>query len=180
MQLIDTDLPEVKVIIPDVFEDNRGFFTESYTQNKFHKLGVEVDFVQDNHSFSQYKGTIRGLHFQSDPMEQSKLVRVIKGSILDVIVDIRADSQNFRKYITVELTDKNFKQVFIPQGFAHGFCTLEDNCHVTYKVDNFYSAENNCGIIWNDPQLNIKWPTENPILSEQDQKWGKLITKEKL
>ena len=180
MQLIDTDLPEVKVIIPDVFEDNRGFFTESYTQNKFHKLGVEVDFVQDNHSFSQYKGTIRGLHFQSDPMEQSKLVRVIKGSILDVIVDIRADSQNFRKYTTVELTDKNFKQVFIPQGFAHGFCTLEDNCHVTYKVDNFYSAENNCGIIWNDPQLNIKWPTENPILSEQDQKWGKLITKEKL
>ncbi len=174
MKLIQTDFPEVKIIVPDVFSDNRGFFTESYTQNKFAKLGITAEFVQDNHSYSEFKGTIRGLHFQSSPMEQSKLVRVIQGSVLDVIVDIRKESVNFGKYITVELSANNFRQVMIPQGFAHGFCTLEDHCHVSYKVDNFYSSENNCGIIWNDSTVGIEWPVKNPILSEQDQKWTNL------
>ena len=171
LKIIETDFPEVKVIVPDVFLDARGFFQESYTLNKFKSIGINQVFVQDNHSFSKKQGTIRGLHFQTTPMAQSKLVRVVQGSILDVVVDIRKDSPNFKKYITVEISSENSKQILIPKGFAHGFCTLTDDCHVVYKVDEYYSHENNAGIIWNDSEIGISWPTEATILSDQDVKW---------
>ena len=174
MKLIDTEFPEVKIIVPALFEDSRGFFQESYNRRKFEELGISDDFVQDNHSFSKKRGTIRGLHFQSAPFSQSKLIRVAMGRILDIVVDIRKDSPYFGKYVEFELSEDNHKQVYIPKGFAHGFCTLTDNCHVVYKVDNYYSAENNCGIIWNDPDIGVDWPENNPVLSEQDKLWGKL------
>jgi dTDP-4-dehydrorhamnose 3,5-epimerase len=165
---------EVKAILPQVFSDNRGFFQESYTKNKFHSVGIDADFIQDNHSFSKEKGTIRGLHFQKDPMPQAKLVRVTRGAVMDYFVDIRPGSKTFGQYEKIELSSENKIQLFIPKGFAHGFCTLTDDCDFCYKVDQYYSHEHNAGIIWNDPEINIKWPTRNPILSEQDLKWGSL------
>lgn len=171
MKIIETYFDEVKVLAPNVFSDNRGFFQESYTRFKFEKLGIGCEFVQDNHSYSSKKWTIRGLHFQSSPKSQAKLVRVIQGAMLDVVVDIRKDSPTFKKYVTVELSAENFKQIYIPKGFAHGFCTLTDDCHVCYKVDDYYSHENNSGIIWNDSDLGIVWPCKEPILSPQDTKW---------
>lgn len=175
MELIDAFFDEqVKVIKPRVFSDDRGFFQESYNLKNFEKLGIKNNFIQDNHSFSKIKGTIRGLHFQTAPMAQAKVVRVTKGSALDVVVDIRPDSKTFGKYRTVELNENNHLQVMIPVGFAHGFCTLEDDTHFCYKVDEYYSGEHNAGILWNCPEINIEWPTENPILSEQDLNWKKL------
>ena len=164
----------VKVVKPQVFSDNRGFFQESYTKNKFHKIGIEADFIQDNHSFSREKGTVRGLHFQKDPMAQAKLVRVLRGSAMDFFVDIRPGSKTFGQYEQLEILAENKLQIFIPRGFAHGFYTLTDDCDFCYKVDQYYSHENNAGLIWNDPDINIKWPTNNPILSDQDSKWGRL------
>lgn len=175
MKLIDTFFDEqVKVVQPIVHGDDRGFFQESFNQKSFEKLGIQYNFVQDNHSFSKRKGTIRGLHFQTSPMAQAKLVRVVKGGALDIIVDIRPNSKTFGKYHTVEITDSNHLQVMVPVGFAHGFCTLEDDTHFCYKVDQYYSTENNAGIAWNCPEINVLWPTENPILSQQDLKWKKL------
>ena len=170
MELITSFFDEqVKVFKASVFGDDRGFFQESYNLKRFHDFGITADFIQDNHSYSAKKGTIRGLHFQTDPMDQAKLVRVVKGSALDIIVDIRKDSPTFGKYEEFEINDKNQVQIFIPRGFAHGFCTLEDDTHFCYKVDNYYSPENNAGIIWNDPEIGINWlPAGEPILSEQD------------
>lgn len=172
MEVINTFFKgEVKVLKPQVFSDNRGFFLESYNEKKFHEIGITNNFIQDNHSFSKDKNTIRAIHFQKEPMAQSKLVRVVKGTALDIIVDLREDSPTYLKFEKVELSEDNFLQVYIPKGFGHGFCTLTDDCHFLYKVDQFYSHEHNAGIIWNDPSIAIDWPTKNPILSEQDKKW---------
>lgn len=168
MKLIDTKLDGVKIIEPKVFKDNRGFFMESFNFKKFEELGLEFDFIQDNHSLSVDKDVIRGLHYQRNPKAQTKLVRVITGAIYDVAVDIRKDSPTFGQWVGVTLSEDNHRMLVVPKGFAHGFCTLKENTHVQYKVDDYYSAENDKGILWNDPMLAIDWPTSNPILSKKD------------
>jgi dTDP-4-dehydrorhamnose 3,5-epimerase len=168
MKASQTALPDVLVLEPTVHRDERGWFMESYVKGSMKSLGVDANFVQDNHSFSLHRGTLRGLHFQNEPMAQSKLVRCTRGSILDVIVDIRKDSSTFRKWISLELTSTNMKQVFIPRGFAHGYLTLEENTEVQYKVDNYYSKDNDRSIRYDDPDLGIAWTAERPLLSEKD------------
>ncbi|MDO9231790.1 MAG: dTDP-4-dehydrorhamnose 3,5-epimerase [bacterium] len=174
MEFIKTTLKDAYIIKPQVFGDNRGFFLESYSKKKFKKEGIGAEFVQDNHSKSEKKGTLRGLHFQIPPYTQAKLIRVVSGKILDVIVDLRRDSETFGKWEVFELSAENFQILFVPQGFAHGFMTLEDNTEVLYKADNFYEPSHEGGIAWNDPDLKINWPLENPILSERDTKWPNL------
>lgn len=168
MKVVDTKLAGVKIIEPRVFKDHRGFFMESFNQRKFSEFGLNYDFVQDNHSLSEDKHVIRGLHYQLNPMAQTKLVRVITGAIYDVVVDIRRNSSTFGKWVGVTLSADNYQMLLVPQGFAHGFCTLIENTHVQYKVDAYYSAEDDRGIRWNDPDLAIAWPTLNPILSKKD------------
>jgi dTDP-4-dehydrorhamnose 3,5-epimerase len=174
MEFKKTNLEGVRLIKPQVFGDQRGFFTETYSKKKFQEAGVEAVFVQDNHSKSEKKGVLRGLHFQKPPYEQAKLVRVVKGSVYDVVVDLRKDSPTFGKWEGFELSDKNFLMLYIPRGFAHGFCTLEPETEFLYKVDNVYAPESEGGVIWNDPDLSIDWPTQSPILSDKDQKWPNL------
>ena len=168
MRIIETKLQGVYLIEPDVFEDHRGFFMESYNERKFDELGIDYKFVQDNHSLSVEAGVIRGLHYQLNPKAQTKLVRVIAGAIYDVVVDIRKHSPTFGQWVGVILSAFNKRQLLVPRGFAHGFCTLVPNTEVLYKVDEFYSPEHDRGILWNDPELGIDWPTANPILSEKD------------
>lgn len=171
MEFIKTTLKDAYVIKPQVFGDNRGFFLESYSKKKFEQEGIGAEFVQDNHSKSEKKGTLRGLHFQLPPYAQAKLIRVVKGKILDVILDLRHDSETFGQWEAFELSAENFQMLFVPQGFAHGLMTLEDNTEVLYKADNFYEPTHEGGIAWNDPDLKINWPLENPILSDRDGKW---------
>jgi dTDP-4-dehydrorhamnose 3,5-epimerase len=168
MKIINTKLDGVFIIESDVFGDHRGFFMESYNEKKFSELGLDYNFVQDNHSLSVETGTIRGLHYQLQPKAQTKLVRVISGAIYDVVVDIRRDSSTFGQWIGVVLSEDNKRQLLVPKGFAHGFCTIVSNTQVMYKVDEYYSPEHDRGILWNDPVLGIDWPTSNPILSEKD------------
>ena len=155
------------LITPKVAYDERGFFLESYTRNEFEKLGIKDEFVQDNHSLS-IKNTLRGLHFQREPYAQSKLVRCISGSILDVAIDVRRNSNTFGKHVKVVLSSEDKTMLYIPRGLAHGFLVLSDVAEVLYKVDNFYSKEYESGIIWNDNELGIGWPITNPILSDKD------------
>lgn len=152
----------------DVFEDVRGFFTESYNREKFALLGVDVEFVQDNHSYSAVAGTVRGLHYQLEPAAQTKLVRVVQGAIYDVVVDIRRQSPTFGRWVGVILSADNHRHLYVPKGFAHGFCTLVPHTHVMYKVDAYYSPEHDRGIRWDDPELGIPWPTTKAILSQKD------------
>ncbi len=173
MEFIETKLRGAFLIRPKVFQDERGFFLESYSEKVFAEKGIDVHFVQDNHSLSVKKGVLRGLHFQKPPFAQAKLVRVTRGAVYDVIVDLRRNSPTFGQWQEFELTAKNFQMLFIPRGFGHGFCTLEENTEFIYKVDNIYAPEADSGIIWNDPTLKIDWPVENPILSEKDGKLGK-------
>jgi|SRR5699024_6218780 len=168
MKVKNTKLAGVKIIEPAVFKDNRGFFMESFNQKTFQKHEIHNDFIQDNHSLSVEKDVIRGLHYQLNPYAQTKLVRVITGAIYDVAVDIRKDSPTFGQWVGVTLSADNHRMLLVPKGFAHGFCTLTENTHVTYKVDAYYSAENDRGIRWEDPTLAIEWPVSNPILSEKD------------
>jgi dTDP-4-dehydrorhamnose 3,5-epimerase len=168
MNFIKTDLPGVILAKPDVFGDNRGWFFESFSAKKYAEGGITGEFVQDNHSFSETKGTLRGLHYQAEPYAQAKLLRCTRGAILDVAVDIRRDSAFFGKYVSFELSAENFCQLYIPRGFAHGFITLTDNCEVQYKTDNFYDKASDRGIIWNDPEIGIDWGTDSPVLSEKD------------
>ncbi|MFC4599686.1 dTDP-4-dehydrorhamnose 3,5-epimerase [Cohnella hongkongensis] len=161
-------LKEIKVLEPVVFEDIRGFFMESYNKKTYENLGIRIAFVQDNHSLSAEAGVIRGLHYQLHPQAQSKLVRVTAGAIYDVVVDIRTGSPTFGQWEGFELSAENKMQLFVPAGFAHGFCTLVPNTEVQYKVDRLYSKEHDRGILWNDPEIGIVWPTSNPILSEKD------------
>lgn len=170
MKVSQTALSEVLLIEPNVFEDERGFFLESYHADKWKQLGVDYPFVQDNHSLSVRAGTIRGLHYQLEPYAQTKLVRVVVGAIYDVAVDIRHSSPTFGQWIGVILSASNHRQLLIPQGFAHGFCTLVSNTEVLYKVDAPYHAASDRGIAWDDPAINIAWPVNNPILSEKDGK----------
>lgn len=155
------------VVKPQVFGDDRGFFMETYKVSEFKKNGVDIDFVQDNHSKSS-KNTLRGLHYQLNPKAQGKLVRCIKGSILDVAVDIRKNSVTYGKYIKVILSEENKNMFWIPPGFAHGFLSLEDNTEIQYKCTQEYSPENDACILWNDSEIGIDWGIDNPILSEKD------------
>jgi len=168
MEFIKTTLKDAILIKPRVFEDTRGFFMETYSEKIFEENGINVRFVQDNHSMSVQRGVLRGLHFQNPPFTQAKLVRVTKGRVYDVIVDLRKDSETFGKWEGFELTAPNFQMLFVPKGFAHGFITLEDNTEFQYKCDEYYNKESEGGIIWNDPDLNINWKNENPIFSEKD------------
>lgn len=148
--------------------DERGFFMRTFDIDLFKKVGLERNWVQENHSRSEESGIVRGLHFQYPPFAEAKLVRCIRGAILDVFVDIRNDSATFGRWDAIELTEDNKKAIFIPRGFAHGFCTLTDISEVVYKVDNFYSASHEGGLIWNDPEVGIDWPVKTPILSQRD------------
>ena len=163
-----TTLQDATLIEPKVFEDERGFFMETYSKKLFKENGIDTEFVQDNHSLSVEKGVLRGLHFQKPPHAQAKLVRVTRGAVLDVIVDLRKESETFGKWEGFELSAKNKLMLFVPRGFAHSFCTIEENTEFVYKVDGLYAPESDSGIIWNDPTLNINWPTKEPILSEKD------------
>ncbi len=171
MKIVERFFNDVLLLEPKVIRDHRGFFMESYNQKTMTDLGINTHFVQDNHSYTQQKDVIRGLHFQSPPMGQTKLVRVLEGRVLDVVVDLRPNSPTYKHHCKVELSSENMLYFYIPSGFAHGFCTLSENCHLFYKVDNHYSVECNNGISWNDPDLAIDWGVKNPILSEQDAKW---------
>lgn len=171
MKVIKTNINEVLIIEPRIFKDNRGYFFESFSARKFEELVCNTTFVQDNESYSSY-GVLRGMHFQKPPFAQSKLVRVIKGAVLDVAVDIRKGSPTYGEHVAVELTEENHRQLFIPRGFAHGFVVLSDEVLFQYKCDNYYAPEAEGGIAWDDPDLNINWrlPLEQVILSEKDKK----------
>jgi len=170
MQVIPTEIPAVKLIVPKKFGDHRGFFSEVYSRKALATLGIASEFVQDNHSLSVEKGVLRGLHYQVAPMAQDKLVRVVHGAILDVAVDIRRDSQTFGRHVTAVLSAENWQQIFVPTGFAHGFVTLQPNTEVLYKVTNYYSPSHERGIRWNDPKLGIDWGIDEAraILSNRD------------
>ena len=163
------EIPDLILIEPKVFEDERGFFMEFYNLKDFNHFGIDVEFVQDNHSHSR-KGVLRGLHYQLRPMEQGKLVRCVRGIIFDVAVDIRRGSPTYGEWVGVILSEENKNMLYIPPGFAHGFCVLSNEADVIYKVTNFYSPEHERGIIWNDPDIGIEWPIKDPILSERDSK----------
>lgn len=175
MDIIDTDFEGAKLIKGKKFEDNRGFFLESFNEKELHEKGLCYRFIQDNHSYSIKKGTIRGLHYQINPMAQTKLLRVIAGRIMDVIVDLRKSSNTFGKWQSFTLSTEENIQLLIPRGFAHGFCTLEEDTQVEYKVDNYYSKEHERGIIWNDESLKIVWPFEKIMLSEKDRNLSTLL-----
>lgn len=168
MTLNETAINGVFEIEPKIFGDNRGWFYESYSKEKFEKLGITADFIQDNRSFSAQKGTLRGLHCQTNPKAQAKLITCLKGAILDVAVDIRKGSPTYMKWIAVELNEENKKILFIPKGCLHGFVTLTDNVEVTYKVDELYSPENDRSVRFDDPAFGVEWGCENPVLSEKD------------
>lgn len=170
MNFLKTALEGVFILEPQVHGDHRGWFTESFSDENFKKAGLDLNFVQDNHSFSAEKGTLRGLHYQLKPKAQTKLVRCTKGIIYDVAVDIREGSPTYGKWIGVELSAENKKQLLVPKGFAHAFMTLTEDVEVQYKVDEVYSPENDRGIIWNDPSIAIEWPLEvKPITSKKDE-----------
>lgn len=171
MSLVVKDLAikDIKLVYPKKSGDDRGFFSEVYSRRSLREAGIEIDFVQDNHSYSAEKGILRGLHFQLPPTAQTKLVRVIRGRIWDVAVDIRAGSETYGKWVGAELSVKNWAQILVPQGFAHGFVTLEPHTEVLYKVDAFYDPDTDAGLMWNDPNLAIDWPIETtPQLSAKD------------
>jgi len=169
MQIIQTKIPDVKLITPKVFEDDRGYFFESFRDDIFKKEIGDINFVQENESKSGY-GVLRGLHYQLPPFTQSKLVRVVKGKVIDYAIDIRKSSKYFGQYVVQELSEDNKLQMFVPQGFAHAFLVMSDEAIFQYKVDNYYSPEHDRGIIYNDPDINIDWPIaeEELIVSEKD------------
>ena len=168
MPVIETNLKEVFIIEPKVFGDARGWFMETWSKAKFETAGLNYDFVQDNQSFSAQKGTLRGLHYQLNPMSQAKLVRCTRGELLDVAVDIRKNSPQFGKWTSAILSAENKRQLLIPRGFAHGFITLTDNVEVQYKADNFYAPQCEGNIRWDDPQIGIDWKIEPTILADKD------------
>ena len=175
MNIIETEIQGVYIIEPKVFGDSRGYFFESYSRREFEAKVGPVEFVQDNESKSYY-GVVRGLHFQKPPHAQAKLVRVVKGKVLDVAVDLRKDSPTYGRHVSVELSEDNRRQVFIPKGFAHGFSVLSEEAVFQYKCDDYYAPETECAIAWNDPELNIDWriPADQVILSEKDKRHPEL------
>lgn len=170
MNVIDTEIPDVKIFEPKVFGDDRGFFFESFSQKVFEEAtGLKANFIQDNHSKSS-RGVLRGLHYQLPPMAQGKLVRVVEGEVFDVAVDIRKSSPTFGKWVGVLLSAENKRQLWIPEGFAHGFLTLSETAEFLYKTTNYYSPTHEGSIIWNDPELQVAWPVQNsPQVSAKDQ-----------
>lgn len=170
MKITKTKLEGVVIIEPDVFGDNRGFFMESWNKKKMEEAGLFYDFVQDNHSKSTAKGTLRGIHFQKGDKAQAKLVRCVKGAVFDVAVDLRKNSPTFKQWVGVELSEENKKQLLIPRGFGHAFVTLTDDVEFLYKADNYYTPKADAGIRWNDQNIGVEWGVENPILSEKDKK----------
>lgn len=172
MRAIETGLPGLLLLEPKIFRDERGFFLESYNRKGFADLGITAEFVQDNHACSTQAGVLRGLHFQTPPMAQAKLVWVTRGGVLDVAVDLRVGSPTFGRHYTVELSAENFLRLFIPKGFAHAYATLTPDCEFQYKVDAPYSPQHDAGIRWDDPDLNIPWPSfatgAGPVLSGKD------------
>jgi len=168
MMITATPLEDAYVIEPRVFKDSRGFFCETHNKRTFEQNGLRYDFIQDNHSYSKETGVLRGLHFQKPPHAQSKLVRVVRGKVYDVIVDLRKSSSTYCKSFGLELSEENMKMLLVPKGFAHAYCTLEPDSIVLYKVDEFYSPASESGIIWNDPDLGIRWPLSEVLLSDKD------------
>jgi len=166
-------IPEVILVEPKVFEDERGFFMETYRMPDFVASGIKGNFVQDNHSRST-KGVLRGLHYQNPPFAQGKLVRAVRGEVFDIAVDIRKGSPTYGKWVGAILSEENKNMLYVPEGYAHGFCVLSEIAEVIYKSTNVYSAEAETGIIWNDRDLNIDWPIKEPILSAKDKKWSTL------
>jgi dTDP-4-dehydrorhamnose 3,5-epimerase len=175
MRVVSAEIPDVKIVIPDVHRDERGYFSEIYNRQCYRQHGINVDFVQDNESCSS-RGVLRGLHWQAGSYAQAKLVRVIRGAVWDVAVDIRKSSPTFGKYVACELTAENAWQFFVPRGFAHGFLVLSDIAEFCYKCDDFYHPNDEGGIAWNDPDLGIDWkvPSDKIILSEKDTKHPQL------
>ena len=173
MQLIEAEIPAVKILAPKKYGDHRGFFSETFSRKLLRDLGVDLEFVQDNHSLSAEKGTVRGLHYQLPPMAQDKLIRVTRGGILDIAVDIRRGSPTFGKHVAAVISAENWRQIFVPAGFAHGFVTLDPATEVLYKVSNYYSPKDERGIRWNDPALGIQWGIAEgaAVLSEKDRKY---------
>jgi dTDP-4-dehydrorhamnose 3,5-epimerase len=169
MEILKTDIEDLFILEPKIFSDNRGYFYESYNKNNFIKKGLHYDFIQDNESFSSY-GTIRGLHIQVGEFSQAKLIKVVKGSIIDVVVDLRVNSKTFGKHFTIKLSEENKKQLLIPRNFAHGFSVISENAIVSYKIDNLYNKESECSILYNDNNLNIDWEVEKKyhIVSDKD------------
>lgn len=167
-----TPLEGVIIIKPDIHKDDRGFFTETYSKDKYFSLGIKEEFVQDNYSRSK-KNTLRGLHYQIN-QPQGKLVRVVNGKVLDVAVDVRKDSKTFGQYFSIFLDDINFYQLYMPPGIAHGFCVISEFVDFEYKCTDFYSPKNEKGVLWSDPDINIDWPVENPIVSLKDSTFNKL------
>jgi dTDP-4-dehydrorhamnose 3,5-epimerase len=182
MQVVATSLPEVVIVVPPRIGDQRGFFSEVWNARDFASIGVDAVFVQDNHVFNPLKGTLRGLHYQILPAAQGKLLRVPRGAIFDVAVDIRRGSPTFGRHADAILSADNWCQVWVPPGFAHGYCTLEDNTEVYYKVTDFYSPQHERGVCWNDPALMIRWPVtvEAAIVSERDRKLPRLAEQPEL
>ena len=170
MKAVETGIEGLVVIEPDCHGDHRGWFMETYSKPRFEALGITCEFVQDNQSYSAQKGTLRGLHFQKNPMAQSKLRRCTRGKILDVAVDIRKDSPTYKKWYAVELSAENKKQFFMPKGMAHGFVTLTDDVEVQYKVDAVYAPECDRSIRFDDPEIGVEWGIADPVLSEKDLK----------
>jgi dTDP-4-dehydrorhamnose 3,5-epimerase len=170
MQVIGSHFRDVKLLRPARYVDNRGFFSEAYSKRDYAANGIRNEFVQDNHSLSRKPGVVRGLHFQRPPFAQAKLLRVLRGAIFDVVVDIRIGSPTYGRHIATVLSADDWNQIFIPAGFAHGFCTLQGETEILYKVDHYYSPEHDAGIRWNDPALKIAWPVAEPEaeLSEKD------------
>lgn len=177
MKFMRLDLPEVILLKPKIFRDERGFFSETFNKKAYEEVGVKGEFVQDNHSLSRESCVIRGLHFQTPPFAQDKLVRVTRGSVLDVVVDIRHGSPTYGQHVTAVLSAENWNQLWVPRGFAHAFCTLEPDTEFLYKVTNYYAPDNDAGLAWDDPALGIDWPIpagEMPVLSDKDKKHPKL------
>jgi dTDP-4-dehydrorhamnose 3,5-epimerase len=172
LEVCSLRIPDVKIIIPKKHGDSRGFFSETYNKSDFSEAGIDLDFVQDNHSLSPHVGTLRGLHYQGPPFAQDKLVRFVSGRILDVAVDLRRSSPTFGHWVTAEISAEAWNQILIPMGFAHAICTLEPNTQLIYKVTNYYSPQHDFGVRWNDPDLRIEWPFSDGqlALSEKDSK----------
>ncbi len=168
-------IPDVLVLKPVKHGDHRGFFSETYSRRAFAEAGIDAGFVQDNHSLSGEAGTVRGLHFQVPPKAQAKLLRVVRGAVFDVAVDLREDSPTYGKHVSAVISAEAWNQIFVPEGFAHGFCTLEPNTEVLYKVSDFYAPEAEQGLLWSDPDLGIAWPEgAGAVLSERDRGWPRL------
>ena len=176
VNVIDTSIPDVKVLVPRKVDDGRGFFSPTYDKRVLAEAGIGLVFVQDNHSGSVKRGTVRGLHFQIPPWAQDKLLRVVTGSIFDVAVDLRRSSPTYARHVAVELSAEDWNQLLVPAGFAHGFCTLEPDTEVIYKVTNYYAPDHDRGLLWNDPALGIEWPVTAAaaVVSERDRNWPPL------